>query len=73
MATISWSDRLYAALSLAHGEALRDALDHLEQAEKTPLPGWSEEKHRDYHKQAELAATQAARWLYIRLMQLDPN
>lgn len=68
-----FENRLYNALSLAHGDATRDQLEHLDALGKPPMMGWDAEKWRQHHVEGAAAAEQAARWLFIRLMQIDPD
>lgn len=64
---------LDSALEIVKKEALKKCAEHRELIGKTPLSGWSQEKHDQYHtlhgNQAEITAS----WCFVRQMQINPD
>jgi len=65
--------KLYNALSEAKRDAIEQAEYHLKKAQEPPLNGWSVEKHLLYHSKHAQEAEIAVRYLFARMMQIDPD
>lgn len=64
---------LYRALDRAYQDAKNQAEQHeLLMLEKPPY-GWSQEKHALYHSEARNRALSAANYLFVRMMQINPD
>jgi len=64
---------LYRALYQAHRDAIEQAEYHVKKAQESPLNGWSVEKHLLYHTEHAREAEAAQKYLFYRMMQIDPD
>lgn len=64
---------LYKALQLAEREAIKQSVAHEMALKDPPLCGWTVERHIAYHKKHQQEAVSAAQWLFVRMMQIDPD
>lgn len=66
-------NELYRALCMAERDAREQANSHAEQVGQKSLFGWSQDKHDAYHRDHSEAARAAAKYLFVRMMQIDPD
>lgn len=64
---------LYQALVIAHRDATEQAERHSFLGREKALYGWSQERHVKYHEDHAMLALAAARFLHLRIMQIDPD
>ena len=64
---------LYRALGVVARELRTEKSQCQELIGANPLMGWSQEKHDNYYRQRKIEAEQAARWVFVRQMRIDPD
>ena len=64
---------LYRSLSVVMDDAQRKADDHQGKIGDTPLHGWSQKKHDDYHTKYMRQAMETVSYCFVRQMQLSPD
>lgn len=64
---------LNRAIELTNIDAKRQLKDHMDAVGKSPLFGWSQEKHDNYHIKHANEARNAVRYLSVRMMQINPD
>ena len=64
---------LHSALKVVEQDAISQIQYHTEETTKKPLWGWSAAKHYEYHAARRSEAVAVRDWVFIRLMQIDPD
>jgi len=70
---MSKNDSLYNALRTVHRDALAQKAMHEACLESVPLIGWTLEKHKAYHEKHCAEAQIVIDYLFVRMMQIDPD